>query len=107
MPRAALEGAPAAGWREGDHARRSQNQAWGLRNLLCAPPFFFLAGTPESWRGLRTLLHSRGTRDVAADQASVVSFFQCLGLAFLGCSASVCTERRDRATCPLPNPVLN
>lgn len=89
-----------AGWREGGQARRAQNQAWGLWDLLRAPAS--LAETPESWRGLGTLLHSRGSRDVAADQASVVSFFQCLGLAFLGCRTLVCSRRRGWSTAPQP-----
>lgn len=51
VPRAALEGAPAAGWREGGQVRRAQDQAWSLRDLLRAP-LISLAETPESWRGL-------------------------------------------------------
>lgn len=42
VPRAALEGAPAAGWREGGQARRSHEPGLGFKGPPLCPPFLFL-----------------------------------------------------------------
>lgn len=77
-------------WRQagGRGVRPFKSQAWSLKGLPCATPFPFPRWASRRVAGLGggedgdPPPQLRSTRDVAATQASLVSFFQFLSLTF-------------------------